>query len=167
MGDAKPERVRDLCDARHADAREAGLAVLVEVPRFRDDLGLWLALTESPYTDVRAFVVAHAKEWRDRAERASLVHVWTSTLVAIYGGGGRGGDVKRDVLRAIADRVAAHPDEADALLPLLGLALRSVRAPERAFGLAAIARAAVAQPALRDSAARHLPELTLGTAVTA
>jgi hypothetical protein len=162
---AKTERARDLCDARFADARAAGLAVVADVPRFREDLGLWLALGESPYPDVRAFLVAHAKEWRDRADQASLAHVWTSALVAIHGPG-RGGDVKRDVLRMIADRVAAHPDEADALLPLLGLALRSVRAPERAFGLAAIARAAVTLPALRDAAARHLPELTLGAAVT-
>src|SRR5262249_48875704 len=66
MPEAKPERVRDLCDARFADARAAGLALLDE-PRFREELSLWLALTESPYADVRAFVLSHAKAWNDRA----------------------------------------------------------------------------------------------------
>jgi hypothetical protein len=46
-------------------------------------------------------------------------------------------------------------------LPLLGLALRSVRAPERRSALAAVARAAFQEPTLRAAIARDLPEISL------
>jgi hypothetical protein len=149
--------LRDLCDAPFADVRELALAALADIERFAAEPALWFALTESPYDDVRAVVLRHAQRWRDAAEPATLRHVWTSAVLAVH----RGSTVKRRVPRAIADRVAAHPDEADALLPVLGLALRSVRAPERAAALAALARAIHRDPALRERARTHLPELTI------
>jgi hypothetical protein len=160
---AKSERLRDLCDSRFEDVRAVCLPLLASEPRFRDELSLWLALTESPYPDVRSFVLAHAKAWRDRADQTTLAHVWTSALVAIHGGG----SPKRQVPRVVAERIGAHPEEADALLPLLGLALRSIHASERASGLVALARAADVHPGVRAAAARHFPELAIGEGVTA
>jgi hypothetical protein len=120
-------------------------------------------LTESPYDDVRAFVVAHAEAWKAKAEPAILVHVWSSALLAVHGGG----LAKRRVPREIADRIALYPSEADALLPVLGLALRSVRHTERALGLTSLARAVLHDPALLDLARKHLPELVFTGKVSA
>jgi len=61
----------------------------------------------------------------------------------------------------IAERVAAHPDEAAALLPLLSIALRSLRAPERRAALAALVRAVDRQPALAAAVAESVPELRI------
>ena len=76
-----------------------------------------------------------------------------------------GSKTKAGVPRAIADRVVAHPDEAEQLLPMLALALHSVRAPERAAALAALARALHGDPALAARARVHLPTLTVGVEV--
>lgn len=151
--DTEPEMVRDLVDAKYAEPRAAGLSLLEG--RFRDDLSLWAALSESPYDDVRARFVHNLAAWERALDPASLRRVWIAALLAIH----RGGRTKQRVVRQVADRIVERPAEADELLPLLGIALRSVRVPERRAGLAAIARAAFAQPALRSAIERRLPEL--------
>jgi hypothetical protein len=157
------EHVRDLCDAPFADARKHALAVAAADEKFAAQPALWLALAESPYPDVRAVVVAHAARWRDQAPVATLRHVWATAILALYGGAA----VKARVPRQIAERIAAHPDEAAELLPVLGYALRSVRPAERALALGALARAARANPALAHQAHQALPELTLSAQVSA
>jgi hypothetical protein len=159
---ALPEHLRDLCDGPYADARARALDAVVGTERFAGDTGLWLALTESPYPDVRAVVLRHAARWRDQAPVATVRHVWATAVLAIHGGSA----VKARVPREIADRIAAHPDEAAALLPVLGHALRSVRPAERALALGALARAARKTPGLAELAHRMLPELTLSAQVS-
>ena len=73
-----------------------------------------------------------------------------------------GSKVKPKVLRAIVERLSAHPVETEALLPLLRISLRSVRASERREALSALARAALARPELRALITREIPELSLG-----
>lgn len=159
---ARPDDMRDLCDAPHADARARALAVVAENERFAAEPALWLALAESPYPDVRVVVVRHLARWREQAAAATLRHVWATAVLSIHGGS----RVKAAVPRQIAERIAAHPDEAGALLPVLGHALRSVRPAERAQALGALARAARAQPALAELAHQVLPELTLSAQVS-
>jgi hypothetical protein len=65
------------------------------------------------------------------------------------------------VIQQVAEQIVREPGEADGLLPLLAIALRSVRAPERRGALAALARAAYRTPSLRAALATRLPELTL------
>lgn len=149
--------VRDLLDARHADVRERALALFLRAPRYRDSTVLWAALSESPYDDVRAFLVKHLKERESTFAPETLRHVWATILLGVH----RGGKSKRAALRQIAERVARRPADAGSLLPLLGLALRSVRPPERRAALAAVARAAFQEPALRAAIARYLPEIAL------
>jgi hypothetical protein len=79
----------------------------------------------------------------------------------------RGGRAKRGALQQIAERIARRPVEAEALLPLLAVALRSVRAPERRTALAAVARAALREPRLRAAIARALPELEISSEAVA
>ncbi len=109
---------------------------------------LWQRLLESPYDDVRLALVPHLEAMLSRAnlvgglelsheldpERLRLL--WASVLLNVR----RGGRVKPGVVQQVAQRLAGRPDEAEQLLPLLGLALRSVRAPERRAALAAVVR---------------------------
>jgi len=161
--EAAPEHLRELLDSRFADVRAPALQRMRQDPRFADSPQLWRALGESPYDDARAFLVKHLDERLKSFEPASLQHVWATTLLAVH----RGARAKGAAVRQIADRIAHHPAEADALLPLLGHALRSVRAPERVAAVAALSRAALEAPSLQDAIARRLPELKLlGTEVT-
>ena len=152
---ATPEHLRDLCDAPHADAREHALAAVEQTPKLATPT-LWFALTESPYPDVRDVVIDNAKKWREEAPPKTLRHVWSSAMLAVH----RGSSAKRRVPRQIAERIATHPTEAEELLPILRVALRSVRPPERATALAALARALRDNVELRGLAARLIPELT-------
>lgn len=154
---AKAAHVRDILDARYADVRAHGLALVEHDARFQNETALWAALAESPYDDARGFLVKHLDARQKAFGAATLRHVWATTLLAVR----RGGKAKRGALDQIAARLARHPAEADSLLPLLGIALRSVRAPERRTALAAVARAAVHDPALTSAISRVLPELTL------
>jgi hypothetical protein len=154
---AAPEHVRTLLDARFAEPRAAAFALIEGDGRFRESTVLWGALAESPYADARAFLVRHLGARLKSFAPETLRQVWATSLLAVH----RGGRAKRGALNQIADRIAERPAEAEVLLPLLAIALRSVRAPERRTALAAVARAAVREPALRGAIARALPELKL------
>lgn len=138
---ASLELVRDLADAPHGDARALVLAALVgaQAPlgRFAAEPALWFALIESPYDDVRALVLAQVERWRAEAAPQTVRHLWATAVAAVH----RGSAAKARAARQIAERLVTHPDEAEALLPILGLALRSVRPAERALALGALARA--------------------------
>lgn len=154
---SRPEHLRDLLDAKHEDTRRHALAAMKKTLRFKESTELWAALSESPYDDVRSFLVAHLTVRQGMYSADALRHLWATALLAIH----RGSRDKREVIGQIADRVVASPAEADALLPLLGVALRSVREPERRAAIAALARAAYREPLLRHAIAARLPELKL------
>lgn len=155
--EAQPELVRDLIDARFADARARGLELMLGDERLRDQAQLWAALAESPYDDVRAVLVKHLEERARAFGPQTLRHLWASSLLAVH----RGGAAKRRVVAQLAQRITAAPGEAAALLPLLAIALRSVRAPERRSALAALSQAAFREPKLRGAIAQAMPELKL------
>jgi hypothetical protein len=154
---SKPEHLRELLDARHADVRARAMVVFRKVPVFQESTLLWGALSESPYDDVRAFLVKHLGERESTFAPDTLRQLWVTILLAVH----RGGRAKRAALTQVAERIARRPAEAASLLPLLGLALRSVRAPERRTALAAVTRAAFREPRLREAIALALPELRL------
>jgi hypothetical protein len=154
---AKPEHARELIDARYLEARAAGIALVEKDDRFRESTVIWTSLSESPYDDVRAFLVKHLSERQKTFGAETLRHVWVTSLLAVH----RGGRAKRAALQQIAERITRSPAEAESLLPLLGIALRSVRAPERRTAIALVARAALREPKLTSAIARALPELTI------
>jgi hypothetical protein len=151
-----PEELRDLIDARHADVRTRALDAMNAEP-FRDAEALWTALPESPYDDVRARLLAHLEARRAALPAGSLRHVWVTALLAIQ----RGSKAKPDVARQIARRIVEKPAEAAELMPLLAIALRSLRQPERRAALAALVRAAESRPELRAELANRFPELAI------
>jgi hypothetical protein len=155
--EARPEHLRELLDARHADTRQRALEAMAKEPRFRDEQALWAALPESPYDDVRAQLVAHLEARRALLPAGTTKHVWVSALLAVH----RGGKAKPEVARQISRRIVEDPAQAPELLPLLGIALRSLRQPERRAALAALVRAAETRPALRAAVTAKLPELAI------
>lgn len=155
--EGKPEQLRDLIDARHADVRGRALDAMAAEPRFRDAEALWTALPESPYDDVRARLLAHLEERRAALPAGSLRHVWITALLSFQ----RGGKAKPEVARQIARRIVEKPGETAELLPLLAIALRSLRQPERRAALAALVRAAESRPELGAQLAARFPELVI------
>lgn len=150
-----PEHLRELIDSKFEDVRERALALMQAEPSLRDDFLLWGALAESPYEDVRAFLIKNLEAREKSFLPETIRALWASSLLAIARGGGK----KRMAVNQIANRIAKSPGEAEDLLPLLAIALRSVRAPERVSALAAISRAAFINPSLKAAIQQKLPEL--------
>jgi hypothetical protein len=128
-----------------------------------DDATLWSRLLETPYDDVRLRLV---EELHKRTQRAGgpavlahqdLTGVWTAVLLGIH----RGGRSKLKALRQISQAIAEQPERAETLLPVLAVAIRSVRLPEARAGLASILSAVAARPELEAMLARYVPELRL------
>jgi hypothetical protein len=153
----RPAHLVELLDAPHADVRAAALALLDKDERFSGATELWAALAESPHDDARTHLVAHLERRLGDLEPGAVRHVWASALLAVH----RGSRQKPRVAAQLAARIVARPEEADGLLPLLGLLLRSVRANERRTALGALARAAFVKPVLREVIEARLPELVL------
>ena len=153
--DGRPEQLRELIDARYADVRAHALEAMGTGARMKESHELWSALTETPYDDVRAYLVRHLEARQAGLPAQSLRHVWASTLLAVH----RGGKAKRAAASQVARRIARNVPERETLLPLLKVTLRSLRPPERRAALAALARVATDAPELQAAIACHLPEL--------
>ncbi|MBI5549732.1 MAG: hypothetical protein HY901_38080, partial [Deltaproteobacteria bacterium] len=123
----------------------------------KDQTSLWLALAESPWDEVRAELARHLESRARQLSPQTVRHVWASVLLGVH----RGGREKRRVVQQLAVRIVKTPDEATLLLPLLSVALRSLRAPERRSALAGLAQAAFREPRLRAAIGAALPELKL------
>lgn len=150
-----PEQLRELLDSSYEDVREAALA-LVDDERFRDSSITWQALAESPYPEAQDRLLQQLEAF-SKLEESDVRRVWATTLLAIH----RGSGSKRRVLQQLAEQTIARESDADALFPLLGIALRSVRPAERRSALAQVVRAVAARPALAEVVAKHLPELSI------
>lgn len=87
----------------------------------------------------------------------SLWPLWCTVLLGIH----RGGRSKIKALRQVSDALGANPAMADRLLPILAVAIRSVRTAEARFGLAAVVRATALNPDVEGAVRRMLPELRL------
>jgi len=146
-------------DSLQEPAREAGWAWLTPQSPGWLDPALWSRLIETPYDDVRFHVVAElerrAKLPGTSVEQVTLV--WQSVLLNIH----RGGRAKLAALKQISAAIQSDPARAEPLLPVLAVAIRSVRLPEVRTGLSAIVTAVRTHPALADAVAKHLPELQL------
>ncbi len=135
--------------------------------RARDDVVLWHRLMESPHDDVRLALAADldARLKRSNGEGATdlslamnpdrLRLLWASVLLNVR----RGGRIKPGVIDQVADRLGRRPDEAEMLLPLLAVGLRSLRAPDRRAALAAVVRLVEHRPESAVLVQKSLPEL--------
>jgi hypothetical protein len=154
-------------DSRHAEVRAEGWAWFREEPRVRDNVDLWRRLLESPYDDVRLLLIADLEDRVSRGDPTLTDHatldaelirfLWASVLLNIH----RGGRIKPLVVGQLVRCVGRHPEEATVLLPILSIALRSVRGPEWRAGLAGIVRLVENNATLLEPVRRAFPELTI------
>jgi len=118
---------------------------------------LWSMLTETPYEDVRLRLVEclhHRSSWAVLNEEA-MIQLCCSVLLGVH----RGGRSKLKAMTQIQSAILASPARAASLLPVLSVAVRSLRAPERRSALAAVATLIVQRPELQPAIRQHLPEL--------
>jgi hypothetical protein len=164
----RPDWVLEYLDSRHADVREEGWQWLEADERVGENVEVWRKLLESPYDDGRLQLVATLEKRASaaapgRLESARLDNelvrfVWASVLLNV----GRGGRAKPVVVGQLVRRLERRPDEARMLLPILAVALRSVRGPEWRAGLAGVVALAEHNPDLRPLVAEVFPELKIG-----
>jgi hypothetical protein len=124
-----------------------------------DDPVLWCRLLETPYDELRLRLVDVLERRASLPGTGSdaLTPVWCAVLLGVH----RGGRQKAKATRQIARALEEDPSRAETFLPVLAVAVRSVRAAEVRAGLAAVVRAVEARPELADQVKKHLPELTL------
>ncbi len=153
------DRVLRFFDSLQEPARSAAWEWLVAGSPGFNDPTLWSRMLETPFDDVRMNLV---KELERRAtlpgtDDTSLAKLWSSVLLGIQ----RGGRAKLSALRQISNALIDRPADAETLLPVLAVAIRSVRLPEARGGLAAIVRTVDRRPELAELVAKFLPELQL------
>jgi hypothetical protein len=157
------DAVSPFFDSLNAEVRRGAWSWLRPDSPGYNDAALWSRLLETPYEDVRLRLVdaltARTRESKvsTALQRRDLSHVWTSVLLGVH----RGGRTKLIALRQISQAIAAEPDRAERLIPVLTVAIRSVRPPEAKAGLSAILSAVAARPELEALLARYVPELRL------
>jgi hypothetical protein len=165
--DFQPAWVLEFLDSRHADVRAEGWAWFIDEPRARDDVGLWQRLLESPYDDVRLRLIAALEAQvrrgqgiaidQARLEPDLVRYLWASALLNVH----RGGRAKPLVVSQLVRRLERRPEEAGPLLPILAVALRSVRGPEWRAGLSGVVQLVERCPEVEPAVQRAFPELKL------
>lgn len=153
--DARPRFVRDLLDARFVEVRAAAISLMGKDQRFGDSVELWMAMSETPWSDVRDHFLQHVEAREKLFPPETLQRVWATTLLSPH----RGNRARRHAARQVASRLIAKKEERQELIRLLGFTLRSVRATERTAALAQLVRAATADAELQALLAKELPEL--------
>ncbi len=123
------------------------------------DAVLWCRLMETPYDELRLSLVDELERRASLpgAGADSLGPVWCAVLLGVH----RGGRQKAKAMRQIARALEENPSQAETFLPVLAVAIRSVRPAEVRSGLAALVGAVEARPELADAVRKHLPELKL------
>lgn len=122
-----------------------------------NDPVMWAWLVESPFDDVKLRLVDSLAK-RDQlpgSSTDSLVPVWVAVILGVH----RGGRAKLKAVRQIADAVAANAGSREQLLPVLAVALRSIRGPEQRAAISALTTLLVQHPQLRPLIAEQAPEL--------
>lgn len=155
------EIVTCLFDSLLAEMRQAAWDWLVaDGSPGRDDPVLWSRLLETPFDDLRLRLIDHL------ARRAlsppgvgndELAPLWCTVLVGVH----RGGRQKPKAVAQLAQALVERPERAEALLPVLGAAVRSVRSPEWRAGLSALATVVGERPELSPIVERLFPEIKL------
>lgn len=154
------ELVVEFFDALSNQVRDEAMAWLRsdKCPAGNDPV-LWARLIETPFDNVRLPLVEELQQRADfpGPSADALAPVWASVILGVH----RGGRTKIKAVQQIRNAVAGDYSLADRLLPVLAVALRSVRKPERRAALAAIASLVEYHPKLATSIEKHLPELVL------
>ena len=121
------------------------------------DSSLYARLLETPYEDIRLKLIEslETRSGLPGAGTKDLSAIWCAVLLGVH----RGGRHKLKALRQIAEALEHDPKHAELLLPVLAIAMRSVRAPEARGGLAAVVGVVERRPELQKLVEKCFPEL--------
>jgi|GEM_PF-747053 len=167
----QPDWVLNWLDSRQEDVRAEGWRWFEADASLREGITTWQRLLESPYDDIRLALTSALEDRtkkrggngasirQGRLDPDLLRFLWASVLLNIQ----RGGQAKPKVIAQVLQRLEAHPEDLPQLIPLLAVALRSVRGPEFRQGLLAVVRLAERDEAARPLLAQAFPELKLDT----
>jgi hypothetical protein len=130
-----------------------------------NDAVLWSRLAETPFEDLRLKLVdlLALRVKTPELSADQLAPVWCAVLLGVH----RGGRQKLKAVRDLAEAIAKTPEQAARLLPILAVAVRSIRGPEMRAGLAAVMTLLAKRPELADVVRARLPELQFSTAEVA
>jgi hypothetical protein len=146
-------------DAPLTETRVAAWDWLLKESPGLADAALWSRLAETPHDDLRLRVVDYLQRETKLpgADANKLEYIWRSVLLGVH----RGGRQKAKAVQQIARAIIENPASLESLLPVLAVAVRSVRGPEARAGLAAIVGLIEAQPQWVEAIRRFLPELKI------
>ena len=156
--DALPDQVSGFFNSLLKPTRAAAMQCLSEP----DSPGygrakLWSMLVETPFDDVKLPMVEllhrrcqHADGETDR---------WAPVWVAVILGVNRGGRTKPKALDQLAAAIIRDSHTSADLLPVVALAIRSIRNTEMRSGLASLAKILDAHPELSSEIQQAIPEL--------
>ena len=159
-------------DSLNESVRDAAWDWLLKDSAGYQDPGLFARLIETPFDRLRLSLVdlMHKRSigaLETPGLRATgleaLAPVWCSVLLSVH----RGGRQKGKAVRQIGEAIREKPQAAELLLPILAVAIRSVRPSEARAGLSAVMGAVEAHPELVAAVEKHLPELKLSVAEVA
>ena len=150
-------------DSTISETRIAAWDWLLKDSQGLADAALWSRLAETPHDDIRLRVVDYlqCQAKLPGTDANKLENIWRSVLLGVH----RGGRQKAKAVQQVAQAITENPSSVESLLPVLAVAVRSVRGPESRAGLAAVVSVIEAQPQLTESIRRFLPELKLEVAV--
>lgn len=153
------EQVIRFFDSMLSETRMAAWAWLLNDSPGLPDPSLWSRLAETPHDDLRLRVIDYLQRQTEvpGADPNQLESIWRSVLLGVH----RGGRQKAKAVQQIAHAIVENPARVESLLPVLAVAVRSVRGPEARAGLAAVVSVVEAQPQLAEAVRRFLPELKL------
>jgi len=149
-------------DSNQDKSRAAAWTWLIAESPALNDATLWSRLAETPHDDLRLRVIDFLQRQTKLpgADANQLENIWRSVLLGVH----RGGRQKAKAVRQISQAIAENPERVETLLPVLAVAVRSVRGPESRAGLAAVVSLAEARPQLAEAVRRHLPEMKFAEA---
>ncbi|MFI5381523.1 MAG: hypothetical protein ACHRHE_19675 [Tepidisphaerales bacterium] len=153
------DRIVPFFDSLNAAIRAGAWEWLVPESAGWGDSSLYARLLETPYEDIRLKLVAslEKRSGLPGAGAKDLSAIWCAVLLGVH----RGGRHKLKALRQIAGALEQDPKHAEMLLPVLAIAMRSVRAPEARGGLAAVVGVVERRPEMQAIVEKYFPELEL------
>ena len=152
------DHVMEFFDSLSQSMRSAAMDWLEpSASRGHNDPVLWARLIETPFDDTRLRIVEclHRRTQLPGTETDSLAPVWCAVVLGVH----RGGRSKLKAIKQMQSAILQRPARAAELLPVLAVAVRSLRAPERRGALAALAAIVLQNNELQVEIQRLLPEL--------
>lgn len=146
------------CDSLLPEVRVAAWDFLIQTTLASDDAVLYARLAESPHDDLRLRLIdeLQRKSELPGLTDQALTPLWATVLLGVQ----RGNRQKPKAAAQLAAAMIKQPSQAADLLPVLIVAVRSIRGPEMRAGLSALMQVLERCPELHPIVAAQLPELT-------